>query len=334
LDPAGVFFGLIINLYSASSMKKISVIIPAHDAEKYIEKCLLSLADQTFRDFETIVVDDHSQDNTFAIASRYSKVIKSSVNIGEGAARNLGAKQAQGDILAFTDADVILPKDWLSRIIYDMETRNVKCVGAGYSGSSGDSFMERFACLELAYRRKDMPEFVPTIVSNNFACERNVFFESGGFPDKLKCEDMRLSFKISRKYPIFWDKDNGVLHHFRPSLAGYLKQQFFFGRDTVFSYYEYPGMLACQTHQGRMVYIETVLMFLALAGLILSPLATIFFLIAILIYNSGFLLFLSRENLPIALSCLVILARDATCVISVFAGVAMCLKDVCRKSIK
>lgn len=177
------------------------MIIPAHNAENYIEKCLLSLNEQIFKDFEVIVVDDGSLDRTCEIASRYAKVIRSNNKLGEGAARNLGAQNAKGEILAFTDADVVLPKDWLAKIIKNMETHNVKCVGGGYAGSIGNSFMEMFAYLELAYRRKDMPEFVNTLVCNNFACSRDVFFEFGGFPEKFKCEDLRLSFEISKSIP-------------------------------------------------------------------------------------------------------------------------------------
>lgn len=310
------------------TMPKISVIIPAYNAERYIEKCLLSLEKQTFRDFETIIVDDGSTDRTREIASRYARVVGSGENQGEGAARNLGAREASAEILAFTDADVVLPEDWLEKVLADMERHNVKCVGGGYCGAIGDSFMQRFAHLELIYRRRDMPEFVNTLVSNNFACHRDVFFESGGFPAKYKSEDLRLSYLIARKHKIFWDRDNGVHHHFRDDIAGYLKQQYLFGRDTLWSYYSYPGMLLTKTHQGRGIYAEVLLMLLALATVIPYPLAALFLLLLVTALNICFLLFLRREGLSVIKGLLLVLARDAVCVVSIFTGVALCLKDI------
>ncbi len=315
-------------------MPKASVIIPAYNADKHILECLLSLKEQTIKDFEVIVVDDGSMDRTYDIAVKYARVIKTTRNLGVGAARNLGAKEAKGEILAFTDADVVLPPDWLANIIEDMRLHNVKCVGGGYCGSLGHSFMERFAYLELDYRRKNMPAFVNTIVSNNFACSLDVFFECGGFPVKFKCEDLRLSFLISRKYAIFWDKNNGVYHRFKSSLGDYLKQQYYFGRDTVWSYYECPGMSGQETHQGKIIYWETALMLAFMISSIFFPAAAGFFLLAILIANYGFLSFLRKSGLSGIKSCMVILARDFICAISIFTGVLLCLKDIMRRFFK
>ncbi len=309
---------------------EISVIIPAYNAEKYIEKCLHSLKKQTFRDFEIIVVDDGSRDKTWEIASKYAKAIKSDINLGEGAARNLGAREARGRVLAFSDADVVFSDDWLSNIVNDMGIHNVKCVGGGYKGTIGNSFMEKFAHLELIYRRRNMPKFVNTIVSNNFACYRDVFLECGGFPEKYKCEDLRLSFEISKKNMIFWDKDNGVFHHFRPSLKAYLKQQYYFGRDTVWTYYHYPQLLLKQTHQGTGIYLDTILMFFTIVSLAFFPIASPIFLSLILILNSRFLTFLKRDGMSVSLSLPVILLRDTICVISIFSGIGLCLKDIAR----
>lgn len=308
-------------------MPEASVIIPAYNAQKHIAECLLSLKGQTFKDFEVIVVDDGSCDQTPEVAASYAKVVRLAKKTGVGSARNAGAREAKAEVLVFTDADVVLPKEWLFNILEDMRARKVKCVGGPYRGSLGNSFMEKFAYLELAHRRKDMPEFVTTIVANNFALSRDVFFEFGGFPEKFKCEDLRLSFQISKKYPIYWDRANGVYHHFKASLKDYLNQQYYFGRDTVWSYYQYPEMLKSQTHQGRLLYWETLFMFFLFVSLLLRPKFAIIFSLLILIINFKFLLFLKKEGLSLPKSYLVILARDFICVLSIFSGIALCLKD-------
>jgi len=315
-------------------MPQICVIIPAYNAAVDMESCLLSLKQQSFKDFEIIVVDDGSTDKTFEIAQKYSKVIRSEKNSGEGYARNLGARNTQAQILAFSDADVIMPENWLKNISEDMRLPQVKAVAGGYSGSLGNSFMEKFAYLELENRRRNVPEFVSTAVSNNFACYRDVFFEFKGFPEKYKCEDLRLSFLISRKYKIFWDKHNGVLHHFRSSLQSYLKQQYYFGRDTVWSYYQYPGMLKEKTHQGRGLYLEIISLFFLLISLAVSMQASFVFLLIIIFLNYNLLVCFKQNKLPV-LKCLgVILARDLVCLISIFSGIVLALRDVSKKILR
>lgn len=87
-------------------------------------------------------------------------------------------------------------------------------------------------------------------------------------------------------------------------------------------------MLFKKTHQGSKIYIETIFMFLAIVGLALSPLASVIFLLSILILNTGFLMFLKKKGLSIVYSSLLILIRDVVCVISVFSGIILCLKDI------
>ena len=96
-------------------MKKISVVIPAHNEEKYIEKCLLSLENQSIprKDYEIIVVNDSSTDKTKSVAKKYAdRVIDVHARI-VGKARDVGFKKASGWIIASTDADTIVPRNWL-----------------------------------------------------------------------------------------------------------------------------------------------------------------------------------------------------------------------------
>lgn len=314
-------------------MYKISVIIPAFNAEKFIEKCLISLKEQTFKDFEIIVVDDGSRDKTAEIAQKYARVVKNKINLGEGQSRNVGAKEARGDILVHTDADVVTPPDWLQNILRIMEEREVRCVGGGYRGSVGQSFLEKFCFLELAYRRGNIEGYVNTTVSNNFACDKNVFFECGGF-DGYKCEDLRLSFRISRKYKIYWAKNNGVYHHFRNSLKSYLKQQFYFARDTVWSYFKYPEMFLIKTHQGRQLYFEVLFVLLFFLLLIWKPIYAFIILLLIAIINIGFLGFLCDKKIPILKSLGVIFLRDFASFFGVISGLFLCLKEIFKLKLK
>lgn len=274
-----------------------------------------------------IVVDDGSTDRTAELAAAYARVVKAPRNLGEGGARNLGAREAEGEILAFTDADVVVPEDWLEKIVATMDKEGVECVGGGYCGSMGDGFIERFAFHELAYRRKDLAGEVNTIVSNNFACRRDVFWEFGGFPERYKVEDLRLSYLISRKYRILWDRTNGVYHHFRPDLYGYLRQMYYFSRDTVWTYYSYPELVFHRTHQGRLIYVEIMSVLAALAAAPLWPAALLFAPMAVGALNYGFLSHLARNRLSVARSMGVIIARDLVVSLGIVTGAALCAGD-------
>lgn len=305
----------------------VSVIIPAHNAEKYLEECLVSIRKQTFKNWEVIVVDDGSIDGTYAIARKYARAVRLESNLGEGEARNEGAKVARGEILAFTDADVVLPEAWLEKIIKNMEKHDVPCVGGGYCGSLGDSFIERFAYHELLFRRRDMPKFVNTLVSNNFACYRDVFFEFGGFDGKSSCVDMKLSYLISRKYKILWDNNNQVYHHFRGNTKEYLEQQYHFARDTVRACYEHTGLFFVKTHQGRGLHLEVFLMFFSIIALYFYPSFSPLFLVAILFLNIPFLRYLKSNQINLLKSAYTIYMRDLICTFGVVSGAMQCLKS-------
>ena len=91
-------------------MVKISVIVPVYNVEKYLDKCLNSLVNQTLKDIEIIVINDGSPDNSQTIIECYSKKysnVKSYVkrNGGISDARNYGLKYASGEYIAFVDSD-------------------------------------------------------------------------------------------------------------------------------------------------------------------------------------------------------------------------------------
>jgi glycosyltransferase involved in cell wall biosynthesis len=96
----------------------ISVIVPTYNEEQNISICLQSLNRQTLpRDtYEIIVVDGNSKDRTREIASTFADQVFVQTSKKVGGARNDGAMVARGEILATTDADCVLPEDWLERI--------------------------------------------------------------------------------------------------------------------------------------------------------------------------------------------------------------------------
>ena len=100
-------------------MSKISVIVPVYNTEKYLHRCIDSILAQTFTDFELLLIDDGSKDNSGAICDEYaakdSRVrVFHKENGGVSSARNMGLDNAQGEWITFVDSDDVLYESALS----------------------------------------------------------------------------------------------------------------------------------------------------------------------------------------------------------------------------
>ena len=97
----------------------VSIIIPVYNVEKYIEKCLNSVLNQTLKDIEIICINDGSTDNSLMILKEFAKkdkriVLINQENKGQGESRNLGISIAKGEYIAFLDSD-----DWVEKDFYE-----------------------------------------------------------------------------------------------------------------------------------------------------------------------------------------------------------------------
>lgn len=110
-------------------MKKISVIVPIYNIEKYLEKCLLSILNQTFDDYEVILVEDGSTDNSKVIAQAFVEKHRDMFklicqeNRGLSGARNTGLKCAIGEYVCFVDSDDTIAPTYLS-VLYEQAEKS------------------------------------------------------------------------------------------------------------------------------------------------------------------------------------------------------------------
>lgn len=105
---------------------RLSVVIPVYNVEKYLDECLASVAEQEFGDFEAVIVDDGSTDDSADIARRWCERddrfrLVQQPNGGLGDARNTGAATATGEYLAFLDSDDLAPPDAYRRMIETLD---------------------------------------------------------------------------------------------------------------------------------------------------------------------------------------------------------------------
>lgn len=119
-------------------MPKISIIVPVYKVEEYLPRCIDSILDQTFTDFELILIDDGSPDNCGAICDEYAKkdrriVVIHKDNAGVSSARNDGLEISKGEYILFCDSDDFVSKEWC-KIMYEIISQsNIDLGICGYS---------------------------------------------------------------------------------------------------------------------------------------------------------------------------------------------------------
>lgn len=335
-------------------MKKmmISVVIPAFNAAHTIIKCLKALEKQTLLPYEVIIVDDGSRDGLEEIIIKIRPTFKIKKlfflrqnHQGVSAARNLGAKKASGQILAFIDSDCIPGEDWLRNLVAPFSDAGVGAVGGGYSSGVDNSFWQTFSHEELSFRRRKRRGHVATLLSNNMACRKATFWKAGGFPKNYSvCEDMYLTYQISRRDKIVWLEDNGVRHHFKKNLKSFLKHQYFFGKESTRFFLENRKILVNDNHQGKQLHLAIGNSFLCLICLFTAFVLAILnksflgqvtlivvgcLLITHFLLYSQFLFYLKKRNFSLfnlMRVYFISFCRDIVAAFSIFNGLALYIK--------
>lgn len=323
-----------------------SVIIPARNSSNTIQECLESVVRQDYTNFEIIVVDDNSTDNTYQIASKFSKVILLDKQSGAGKARNIGAANARGDIFVFLDSDCRVEPDYLGRLHDIFRKENPDVITGGYDKYLDENKISKFNFYELTYRRRNLSGYIGSFSSHNLAIKREVFLDIGGFPEYIlgaAWEDMEFSLKLTRKYNILWSNELGIGHHFKTVLKDYLRQQAISTSGSVVLILRYPWQLFKRTNQSSTYpeVISTVLfpifVFFTIFNKIFFVLAAAAFAIVFLI-NIHFLLFIRKTfkekfNFLVGITPLIIL-RNINWVFSIITGFIYLIKYFRYKKVR
>lgn len=115
----------------------ISIIVPVYNSQNYLDRCISSILDQTYTDFELIIVDDGSTDDSLRICMKYAQIDKrvvviSQKNTGAGLARNAGLAIAKGDYIGFVDSDDYISHDMYEKMYQAAITKDADIVQCGY----------------------------------------------------------------------------------------------------------------------------------------------------------------------------------------------------------
>lgn len=204
-------FGIRIRSVLMVAACDISVVIPALNEEKYLHRCLSSLVCQSPKEaVEIIVVDGGSRDRTIEVAKEYAHKVLVEPARPVGAARNVGAKEAEGEILAFIDADTIASEEWLEEIArtFGSEPGAVGVTGPTlpYEGTQLDRVAYHVATGWV--QRFSLKLGRPHVAGFNCAYRTRAFWDAGGFDeDRVLLEDVMLSLRMRHQGQILFNPE-------------------------------------------------------------------------------------------------------------------------------
>lgn len=115
----------------------VSIIVPVYKVEKYINQCIESILSQTFKEFELILIDDGSPDNSGEICDKFADIdqritVIHKSNGGVSSARNVGLKNAKGKYILFIDSDDWIDSSFIAELVYSMENKNADLTVCDY----------------------------------------------------------------------------------------------------------------------------------------------------------------------------------------------------------
>lgn len=200
----------------------VSVVITGHNERDTIEKCIVSVFQQTYPNFEIIYIDSKSSDGTFETAIRLKNNLKCHGNCkryltlsleqanSPAKGRNYGVKIASGSIIAFIDADCIPEINWLENLIKQF-SKDTRVVGGPnilkhLKGSKILDAIDNVLGTYLAsggsaqFMKIEKLSSVRALSTSNMAIERKLFWEIGGFDESLRYnEDSDLGYRLRKK---------------------------------------------------------------------------------------------------------------------------------------
>jgi len=221
---------------------EISIVVPVYNAEKTLIKCIESILRLDYNDYEIIFVDDGSTDNSKNIinsfAERHENIrLFEQTNNGPASARNSGIKKSSGDIIFFTDSDVVVPVDWVTGMLHYFDDERLGAAGGGITPYSINALSEKFEQHRRERLYGDQKRFVDALPACNLAVRTTVLKEIDCFDESFKLasyEDYDLCFRIRDKgYTIFYDPAISVIHFHSQAWNGVFRRGYIHGREGV-----------------------------------------------------------------------------------------------------
>lgn len=220
-------------------MPRVSVIVPVYNGERTIGECVQSIFALSFprNDVELLLIDNASSDGTSTILDGYRDraIVLYEVERGPAAARNRGLRNATGDIVAFTDADCVVHRDWLGHLIEPLRDHAVGIAGGTILARRPSNAIAEFGERIHDHRMAIEYDSPPYAITMNWASRRSVFDEVGLFDEELlRCEDCDLAYRVvAAGYRIVHEPAAVVYHRNEQTFAGLIAEGYAHGYHSI-----------------------------------------------------------------------------------------------------
>lgn len=228
-------------------MPEVSVIVPVYNVEKYLEKCLNSLVNQTLENIEIIIVNDGTKDNSEEIIKKFIEKYPQKIvylkkeNGGLSDARNYGIPYAKGEYIAFLDSDDYVEKDMYKEMYELAKKENSDMVECDFLWEYSNKTREDIG--QVYNGKKEMIEKV-RVVAWNKLIRRSIFEKTQiQFPKGLRYEDVEFTYKLiphlnkvsflKKTYIHYIQRENSI-----SNLQNERTKEIFTVLDNVIAYYK------------------------------------------------------------------------------------------------
>lgn len=223
-------------------MNRLSIVIPSYNSGRTIEYTLAAIELQSKRNAicEVIVVDSSDDGATKRELSRHLsdgvRTITHGVRLMPALGRNIGARQAKGDILVFMDADTFPAPDWTEKVLESLQLGRLAGGGSIFLADfqknrlipAAQYYLQLNEYMDWGHAR--VMNFLP---SCNLFCGRELFEKVGGFPLLRTAEDVVFGLRVSELVPMWFIPEVKVCHIFREDLKGFLRNEIVLGKGNL-----------------------------------------------------------------------------------------------------
>jgi len=212
---------------------KVTVLITVKNSVKTIKQCIESVLKQTYKNYNTMVVDAYSNDGTYEILKSFGKKIKLyQVRGWAPKAFNWAMKKINSEFVAFTDADCVVDKNWLKELIKSFKSEKILAV-AGFCGTKKvDTNLQRAISKELEERFKYFPKYILRAPTMNL-CVRTSILKKLKFNERFKVAfETDFGYRLTELGKIYYNKKAIVYHYHRATWKDFFNQQRTYGEYT------------------------------------------------------------------------------------------------------
>jgi GT2 family glycosyltransferase len=248
-----------VPLIDRSRLPKVSVVVCSYNGASTLEQCLESLGRLDYPDYEIILVDDGSTDRTPEIAARYPDVrcIRQD-NQGLSVARNVGARVATGDVVAYSDSDCVADESWLLYLMTAMQDQDVEAIGGPNITPDEDGWVAKCVAVSPGNPAHVMLDdrLAEHIPGCNMAFRRDLLLKIGGFDPQFRQagDDVDICWRfMDEGWRIGYAPAAVVWHHRRCTAKAFYRQQKGYGRAEAMLQFKHPARfnsLSCSRWSG------------------------------------------------------------------------------------